>query len=218
MRRGFIGALVVPLALSIAACATVREVAPNPALFAHGAAVACEEPGSGRVALFVPEGVRDTMGQPETYLRVQVGEIAAQAVLVALRECFKGGGQEVTEPPPADGSYPATLVINAVRYEHKDRLLWFIPTGFLTAIGQREFSSKVTVDLTLLDTDGHTVWTRSFADDGGRLTWTSPSIGGEPLFDGIVRLSHEAAWRVAQRAAQDLREWTDVQRLQPREL
>lgn len=34
----------------------------------------------------------------------------------------------------------------------------------------------------------------------------------------LLRLNHEAAWRLAQRALSDLREWVEADRMRPRSL
>jgi hypothetical protein len=88
----------------------------------------------------------------------------------------------------------------------------------LGAIERSEFTLSLSFDLRLLDASGRPVWARTYADHAGLLVWTSPRIGEEPLQVGLVRLANEAAWRLAQRAALDLRQWLADERYRARAL
>jgi hypothetical protein len=48
--------------------------------------------------------------------------------------------------------------------------------------------------------------------DAGREVWKPRPRPTEMAEDGIVRLAHEAAWRLAQQAVLDLRQWLEAQR------
>jgi hypothetical protein len=120
-------------------------------------------------------------------------------------------------PPDASGS-SATLVLDAVRFEHEERTLWFVWIPPLSGISRLETSTRLVFDVSLLDAQGGPVWKRTYEDDAGRLAWTTPSAGKTPLPEDIGRLAHQAAWRLARRAMRDVGEWMDTERLQPREL
>lgn len=82
--------------------------------------------------------------------------------------------------------------------------------------GDSELSVQVAFDLRLLDAQGRTVWAQP--NDSGRQVWDHPLFGKEQKDDGIVRLAHEGAWRLTQRAVVDLRDWAAGEPLKAREL
>jgi hypothetical protein len=73
-------------------------------------------------------------------------------------------------------------------------------------------------DLRLFDAQGRLVWRRTYDDDAGRLVWTTASAESTPIPEDIGRVTHEAAWRLAQLVLRDLREWMNRERMRPREL
>jgi hypothetical protein len=84
-------------------------------------------------------------------------------------------------------------------------------------IGDSEIGARLSFDLSLLDAQGRSVWTRSY--DSGHEIYKRPSFWShERAPDGLVRMAHEAAWRLAQQAIADLRDWIATERNKPREL
>jgi len=118
----------------------------------------------------------------------------------------------------AAGRYQATLAVDAVRFELRQRLLWYVPVSLLTGISKYESSALLALDLSLFNAQGRAAWARTYSDDAGRLTWTSPPTDSESLPEGITRLAHEAAWRLSQQATRDLRDWLEAERAKPRKL
>jgi hypothetical protein len=214
-RVGLVG-LLSGMAL-LQGCASYDEGAPNQAWFSRETA-AVEGRTQGRVALLVTPQVQTTVLNVRRSVRLQIGPIAEQAMLAALGDGLQGRVQQIYAAPPAAGGYNATLVLDAVRFEHQERRLWFIWLPPLSGISQYETSTRLAFDLSLLDEQGKPVWKRTYDDDAGRVTWTTPSADSTPLPKDIGRLAHEAAWRLSQQAVRDLREWMEAQRMQPREL
>ena len=214
-QRGSV-ALVWMMAV-VQGCASYEGV-PNEAWFPRES-VAAENRIKGRVALRVPPQVQAAVVDVGQSLRLQIGPIAGQAMLAALDDGVQGGVRQISAVPPSTTSVSnATLVLDAVRFEHEERLLWFVWIPPLSTVNRYETSTRFVFDVSLFDAQGGHVWRHTYEDDAGRLAWTTPAANSTPLPEDIGRLAHEAAWRLAQRATRDLREWMDMQRLQPREL
>lgn len=213
------GPLLLPMLL--AACATPLQLGPNPALFARGTTAHMDQV-AGRVALWVPAQVAATENHGErllggrSNLHVPAGRIVEQAARLALDDALIGGAQPVDALPPAAAGHSATLVFDSVRCVDRVRLLWLLPVPIFGMIGDTEVDVQLAFDLRLLDAQGRSVWTRSY--DSGRVVWKRPSGSSESGDAGIVRLAHEAAWRLAQQMATDLRDWLAAERGKPREL
>ena len=210
------------LAVALGGCASPALVAVDPALFAR-ASVDAENQTVGRVALLVPPQVAGTLYQAEWLgggvaadMRLPIGQIVEQAALAAIGDGLRGGVQRVVAAPPANDGFSGTLVIDAVRFEYSVRVLWLLPVPVLGMIGETESGARLSFDVTLLDTQGRNVWTRTF--DTNREVWKRPQNGRESPKEGVVRLAHEAAWRLSQQAVRDLREWVDAERMRPRSL
>ena len=139
-------------------------------------------------------------------------------MLAALGEVIENGVQQVYGALPPTGGQSVTLVIDAVRFQHQERMVWFIWVPPLSHVLQYEATTTLAFDVTLFDARGALVWTRTYDDDSGRLVWTTPSADSTPMPKDIGRVAHESAWRLAQRASRDLREWMDVERMRPRSL
>jgi hypothetical protein len=217
MMRWLAGVLAAAM---LGGCASTHEGAVNPALFPRGT-VAPEVRLVGPVALWVPAEVRATVvvGEsliaapiPNRHVQVPVGRIVEQAALAALTEAFPGGVRSVQTAPARGEGLQATLVIDAVRFEYRDRLKYLVPVpvpGSPLIVGDT-VDVWLAFDLRLLDSQGRTASTRSY--DAGRETWTPKPRATELAEDGIVRLAHEAAWHLAQQAVLDLRRWLELQR------
>ena len=192
------------------------EGAPNRAWF-PAATTAPKSRTPGRVALIVPPQVQTSVSPVGKLLKLQVGAIAEQAMRAALDDGFESGAPQVYGALPATGGQSATLVIDAVRFEHRERTVWFVWVPPLSQLVQYEASTTLAFDVTLFDARGGLVWTRTY-DDAGRLVWTTTSADSTPLPKDIGRVAHESAWRLGQRASRDLREWMDAERMRRRSL
>ena len=190
----------------------------NPALFARSA-VLPESRTPGRVALLVPVQVQGTIYRSDKYdiidLRLPIGRVVEQAMLAALGDGRRGGVQQVSAVPPPGSGFGATLVVDALRYEHHFKWLWIVPVPLPPfVVGQTEASSQLAFDVSLLDAEGQRVWTRTY--DAGSEIW-KPTNAELPS-SALVRLAHEEAWRLAQQAMHDLADWLNAERIKPREL
>jgi hypothetical protein len=219
MKRHRLPPLLLCLAFVVAGCAPLLTKGPDSALFPRDGPPTCTSPQPGLAMLRVPDRVLSAVGEPFARQRQQIGQIASQAFLRALNECWKDGGIMVAEPLPLGIEGTATLSIEDLSFEQKGHIVWLvpIPVPFMPgAIGQSEIRTRLTLEIKLLDPQGRTVWTRSYSDDLGRLKHSE----WEPqaLIEGPTRLAHEASWRLAQRAVHDLREWIDARRQDERDL
>jgi hypothetical protein len=146
-----------------------------------------------------------------------IGGIVEQAVLAALRDAVQGGVQPVDALPRPGTGFDATLVIEAVRAGYHRRLRWLLPMPPpLFMIGDSEVEARLAFDLSMLDAQGRTVWTRTY-DSGGEIV-KRPSVWHSETADALVSLAHETAWRLSQQVVSDLRDWLAVERNKPREL
>lgn len=213
-RRGWI--VLLALMALLQGCASY-EGAPNPSWFPRAAAVP-ESGTPGRVQLWVQPPVQATVSPVGQTLRLQVGAIVEQAVVATLGEGLQGGVQQIYAPPQASPGYGATVVIDAVRFEHEERELWFLWIPPFSGLSQYEAAVTLALDLSLFDAQGRLAWRRTYADDASRLVWTTPSAASTPLPEDIGRVTHEAAWRLAQLVLRDVREWMKGERMRPREL
>lgn len=214
-RRGWV--VLLALITLLPGCASY-EGTPNPAWFPRDAAVA-ESSTPGQVRFWVQPQVQATVSPVGRVLRLQVGSIVEQAVLTTLGEGLQGGVQQIYAMPQASPGSGATVVIDAVRFEHHERLRWWfwVPLT-LSAVQQYEAEVTLAFDLSLFDAQGQLAWSRTYADDAGRLVWTTPSASSTPLPEDIGRTVHEAAWRLAQQVLRDVREWMESERVRPRNL
>jgi hypothetical protein len=122
-------------------------------------------------------------------------------------------------PAPID-NFDGTLELVSVQFEYDERrLTWFpifipLPPFPGVAVGQFEASTRLTMQLRLVNAQERQVWTRSY-DDGARLgVWDYPY--DSTWLPGIKFVAHEAAWRLAQQVLQDLRDWQAAERMKPR--
>jgi hypothetical protein len=217
MNRRQLGCVGWVLLISLLQGCASYEGVPNPAWFPRAAAAA-ESKTPGRIALWVQPQVQATVSTVGRVLRLQVGSIAERAVLATLDEGLQGGVQQIYGPPQAAVGYSATVVVDAVRFEHQERTLWFVWVPPLSGVSQYEATMTLAFDLSLFDARGRLVLRRTYDDDAGRLVWTTPSADSTPLPEDIGRVVHEAAWRLAQQVLRDVREWMDGERMRAREL
>jgi len=208
-------AVSLALLAMLPGCASY-EGTPNPAWF-PAIATAADDRVPGSVALMVPPQVQTSVSPVGKLLKLQTGAIAEQAMRAALGNGMEGGVRQVYGAPPTGGR-DATLVIDAVRFQHLERTVWYLWVPPLSQVVQYEASTTLAFDVSLFDAQGGLVWTRSYDDDAGRWVWTTPSADSTPLPEDIGRVVHESAWRLAQRVSRELREWILIERMRPRSL
>ena len=115
--------LLWPLAV-LQGCASYQGT-PNPDWFPRTTATTTSRtPGS--IGLKVPPQVQVTVAAVGPVLKVQIGSIAEQAMRTALSDGLQGGVQPSSASPPLANGSGATLVIDGVRFEHKERMVWFL--------------------------------------------------------------------------------------------
>jgi len=221
-RRDALLILLPPLSL-LPGCATRRGMPLDTALFPH-TTTAPEARLPGRVAVLAPPAVRNLVHEgedgPARALQMPVGAIVVQAMLGSADAACSGDAQRLDAPAPAPraagAGHVATLVIQAVRVSYHSHVLRFIPLPVLGGLADQEFDARLAVEVTLLDALGGVVWTRSY--DDGRQVWAHEWTGQGKVNERLLRLTHEAAWPLAQRALSDLREWVEADRMRPRSL
>lgn len=201
-------------------CASTHEGAVTPALFPRSA-VAPEHRVPGRVAVLVPPQVRAAVHDPMREVRIDVrlplGRVIEQALLVALGDAARGGVLGLEVLPPAGSGLDATVVVDAVRAGYHRRLKMLLPAPPpLLLITDHELEARLAFDLSLFDANGQRVWTRTY--DGGTAIVKRPSIWRAETPDDLVALAHETAWQLSQQVVTDLRDWLVAERHKPREL
>ena len=208
------------LAMLCGGCASTSEGAVNPALFPR-TDVAATSRVPGRVAVLVSPQVRATVHDPMREVRINVrlpiGRVVEQAVLVALGDAALGGVLGVEALPSAGSGFDATVVVDAVRAGYHRRLKMLLPAPPpLFLVGDDELEARLAFDLSLLDAQGRKVWTRTY--DAGTAIVNRPSIWRAETPDDLVALAHATAWRLSQQMVTDLRDWLVAERNKPREL
>jgi hypothetical protein len=217
-RRAALLAIVQSMVL-LCGCASVRETPVDTGLFPRNPSPT-ESRAPGRLAVVLQPAVRDMVHQgdegPAQRMRLPIGRIVAQAMLMSADDAFAEGAQRVDEPATSGAGFGATLVIQSARVSYHSRLLWFLPLPVLGGAGDLELDARLALDVSLLDAQGQMVWTRSY--DSGRQIWEHSWDQLGYAQDGLVRLTHEMAWRLSQQAVRELREWMQAERMRPRTL
>ena len=220
MMRALLPLLTLLLSVALLpGCASRREMPFDAALF-PSSPVAPETRAPGRVAIVLQPAVKDLVHEgeegPARTLRIPIGRIVSQAMMTSAEAMFASGAVRV-EAGAGDGTrYAATLIVQSARVAYHRRLLWLIPLPFFGGTGDFEFDVQLAMDITLLDAQGRVVWTRTY--DDGRQVWPHDWAEQAKAPDGLLRVTHEAAWRLSQKAMRDLREWADGERMRPRNL
>lgn len=196
------------LAVLACGCAAPVPASVQPGLFPRGGA---PKPATSRIALVVPPQVAAIEGRAERSggavapdLLMPIGRIVEAAVRAALDDDLGGA-------PPG-----LAVMVDGVHFEYKVRVLWLLPMPYVGMIGQTEPGGQVRFDVSLFDAHGELAWRRSY--DTGREVWKPPWLAGEDSTHALVRLTHEAAWRLAKQLTRDIGDWLAAERLKPREL
>lgn len=217
-RRVALLTLMPPVAL-LPGCASRREMPLDVALFPSTPA-APDTRAPGRVAVLLQPEIKDLVHEgedgPARRMRIPIGRIVAQAMLASAGEVLAGGAERLEAPAGDDTRYTATLIVQSVRVSYHSHLLWMIPLPIGGGAADSEFDAQLAIDVTVLDPQGRVVWTRTY--DDGRRVWKHEWLEQAKAPDGLLRMTHEAAWRLSQQALRDLREWAEGERMRPRSL
>lgn len=224
-RRWLHGLCALVLVAALAGCGTVREARFDPSLLPSAAAR--QAPFPGRVDLLTdPQSLGFTVTGERLYdlpadrVRMPIGRIVHEAALAAFAQAFEGGARAVDRLDATPGRAPVAIVALRVdQYAYRHRLLYFVPLGPLS-VERSQLDLQLARELRLLDADGVVLWAQRY--DSGLKIW-APRRGKfgdppEPAFDGLVRLTHEVATRLAHQAARDVGEWLRNERLRERAL
>ena len=220
MTRPLVTLLTLLLSVALlAGCASRREMPIDVALF-PSTPVAPETRAPGRVAVLLQPAVKDLVHEgedgPARSMRIPIGRIVAKAMLASAAEVFTSGADSLEAAAGDDMRYAATLIVQSARVSYHSRLLWMLPLPFVGGVGDSEFDAQLALDVTVLDPQGRVVWTRTY--DDGRQVWPHEWIDQAKAPDGLLRVTHEAAWRLSQNVMRDLREWAEGERIRPRNL
>lgn len=219
MNRVLAGPATLLFLLLCVGCATPTEFQFNPTLFARSP-VAAESRVPGRVAVWMPSQVTRTV-EAKTFLEVvhvPVGSIVQGATQAAVDDALRGGAVVLNAAPEPGSEFDAIVLVEAVRLSVEenfegapDSILPFFRPPTRVTYGHLAF------DISLLDSQGRKLWTRSY--DAGREMWYPPTpFVANPMTHNVMRRCHQAAWRLAQQVATDIGDWLAAERIKPREL
>ncbi len=217
-------AMLAAAVLALAGCATEPQRGSfNPALFPSQATEASFD---GQVALLADpasqalEVLGERLGDAGP-VHMPIGRIVHEASLKAFAEAFRGGARSIDRI----GGEPVTpmpiVTVRVVNYVYRDRLQYFIPLLWYGVIEKWQLDVQLVVEVRLLAGDGAMLWSGTF--DSGVQIWEplvdSPiPIPIESHTEGLLRQTHETAYRLMQRAARDVGEWLRDERLRERRL
>ena len=139
---------------------------------------------------------------PYRHVQVPTGRIVEHALRTALDDALTFGVQDAQSIPPPGNDLSAIVVVKSVHFEYHDRLQYVLPIPLpgLPLVVVSEVEVRLAFDLQLLNARGHTVQ-----------VWMPKPRATEMAEDGIVRLAHEAAWRLALQTVDDLQVWLNSQ-------
>jgi hypothetical protein len=177
---------------------------------------------AGPVLLRASQQAQLAVAELNVGFKLQVGAIAELALRKALRTGIESGPAGAAPTPasplPTDGEARPTLVIDAVRLQAHGEMTWWMWVPPLSMIARHRWTPTLTIDLSLHDGRGRLAWSRSYEDQEGRVQWTSGGGRSIPLPEDAGAAVHVAAWRIAQRAADDVLRWSQEERMRPRQL
>jgi hypothetical protein len=217
-------AILAAAVLALAGCATEPQQGRfNPALFP---AQATEASFDGQVALLADPASRalEVLGErlgDAGPVHMPIGRIVHEASVKAFAEVFKGGARSIDRIGDEPAATTPIVAVRVVNYVYRDRLQYFIPLLWYGAIEKWQLDVQLVVEVRLLAGDGVMLWSGTF--DSGVEIWKplvdSPiPIPMESHTEGLLRQTHETAYRLMQRAARDVGEWLRNERLRERRL
>ncbi len=226
-RRALTAVLGLPAALFAGGCTTVYEGKLDATLFPRAESPRAPNP-SARVALIAKEASPDfiyqyRLGARTVKLVIPIDEILAAATLAALADEF---GQAAERYPSLDAvsaaARPASRLLlvapERTKFELHDEYM-FIALPYVAGWFPSRQDLRLIVDWRVWDPAGDLLLSKSY--DSGTI-----ELSEEPMRykdtglteERFVRLSHKAAYKLMRRAARDLRDWLQVERLRERAL
>jgi hypothetical protein len=220
--------LLTLCALLAAGCATVYEGKLDPTLFLRSPA-SLDTTVDGQVVVLADVALtqfkyeREKRGRPK--LVIPVGQVVEAAACAALSDVL---GRSVVQyrsfeaATEANRSGPQLTLVapRPVKFEVHDEsvpLLLPIPYLFLMPISTRQ-DVRLVVDWQVLDSDGRLLWTKRY--DSGDVKLPDRRTGDRDIKTEyyFTHLAHEAAYALMHKAAEDVRDWIEAERLRERVL
>lgn len=218
-------AVLAAAVFALAGCATEPQKGRfNPALFPSQAAEAAFD---GQMALLADPASQalEVLGErlaDAGPVHMPIGRIVNEASLKAFAEAFKGGARSIDRIGGEPGTPTPIVTVRVVNYVYRDRLQYFIFFPYPTLyVDKWQLDVQLVVEVRLLAEHGAMLWSGTF--DSGVEIWKplvdSPiPIPIESHTEGLLRQTHETAYRLMQRAARDVGEWLRNERQRERRL
>jgi hypothetical protein len=160
-----------------------------------------------------------------TRVRVPIGRIVEAAGLRALAETFEGGvrrtddGDLRADSGDPAGAVAAVVAITRIEVDYRDELRYFVPLGPLILSDSR-LTLRLVLGAELRDPAGRPLWSKTL--DSGAIephTLRSPLAKGyEDRPTSVIRLAHQAAWRLLLDLAREARDWVEAEHSRERRL
>lgn len=233
-------ALLVAAMLASAGCATV-DGRVDPAMFPAAREAATDRSAEDRsTAVHAPVAIGLALPAPlvaQAYLgerlddsggtrvRVPIGRIVEAAALRTLAGTFDGGvrrtdgGDPRTDSGDTAGAVAAVVAITRIEMDYRDELRYFVPLGPLILSDSR-LTVRLVLGAELRDPAGRPLWSKTL--DSGAIeprTPRSPLLKGyEDRPTSVIRLAHQAAWRLLLDLAREARDWIEAEHSRERRL
>jgi hypothetical protein len=228
-------ALLAAAMLAGAGCATV-DGRVDPAMFLAAREAATDRSAADRspvaIGLALPaplvaqaylgERLDDSMA---TRVRVPIGRIVEAAALRTLAGTFDGGvrrtdgGDPRTDPGDTAGAVAAVVAITRIEMNYRDELRYFVPLGPLILSDSR-LTVRLVLGAELRDPAGRPLWSKTL--DSGAIEPRTPrsplAKGYEDRPTSVIRLAHQAAWRLLLDLAREARDWIEAEHSRERRL
>jgi len=171
---------------------------------------------------YLGERLDDSMA---TRVRVPIGRIVEAAALRTLAETFDAGvrrtdaGDARTDSGDTAGAVAAVVAITRIEMNYRDELRYFVPLGPLILSDSR-LTVRLVLDAELRDPAGRPLWSKTL--DSGAIEPRTPrsplSRGYEDRPTSVIRLVHQAAWRLLLDLAREARDWVEAEHSRERRL
>ncbi len=228
-------ALLAVAMLTGAGCATI-DGRVDPTMFPAAREAATDRPVPDRppvavgLALPAPLVAQDYIGERlgdfmGPRVRVPIGRIVEAAALRALGETFQGAarrtdgdGSRADSGDTAD-AVAAVVAIRRIEMNYRHELSFFLPIhpAFPSV---RRLTVRLVLDAELRDPAGRPLWSKTL--DSGAIEPSTPrsplSSGFEDPRTSVIRLAHQAAWRVLLDLAREARDWIEAEHSRERRL
>jgi hypothetical protein len=207
-------ALALGAVLALAGCTSAPVTATvDPALFPRREGTA---PFGGSVGLFMdPASLEMTVVTRDRIqigrlpgsapVRMPVGRIVEEAALASFARAFRDGVRVGESPGEAKSDRETVVALDVASAPQS---------------GRRATDVRLVVQLQLHGADGALLWSNVY--DSGLQAWEPQrrpfSQSPETEYEGLLRLTHETAYRLMEQAARDVGEWLRNEQLRERRL